>query len=87
MEEKGKKEEGSTSAPVTSMDRHASTRKAQREGDSKRKQAEEGGIVRVHLSRLWTDTQVQRGSTGGRNDGVAQLSKGGKILGKTGPWL
>ena len=57
---------GSTSAPVTSVDRHTSTKKQNKTENPQNKRG--GGVtekqvkrgrVRVHLSRLWTDTQVQ----------------------------
>ena len=59
----GKKRK-STSAPVTSMDRHTSTEEKNRRVNQKRetgtKMCSVGGKgVRVHLSRLWTDTQVR----------------------------
>ena len=60
---------------------HGQTRQYERgrereEGGQERttKQKQERG-VRVHLSRLWTDTQARRKSQGGRNDRVAQMSK------------
>ena len=73
---------GSTSAPVTSMDRHASTRGPGGErGTETDNETKKGRGVRVHLSRLWTDTQVRKEKEGGRDDRVAQLSKLSKILG------
>ena len=55
----------STSAPVTSVDRHTSTKKqckadkTLKKGRGVTKRQVKRGRVRVHLSRLWTDTQVQ----------------------------
>ena len=36
----------------------------------------------MHLSRLRTDSPAQRENEGGRDDKVAQLSKGVRFLGK-----
>jgi len=57
-------------------------RGTEREGDRKRNKKKRGREVRVHLSRLWTDTQVRGERKGGGGDWVAQLSKGEKIFGE-----
>ena len=80
----GKVESRSTSTPVKLWTDTLIQGEREREETLKRGE-KEGRGGRMHLSRLWTDTPEQRESEGGRDDKVAQLSKGARFLGKIGP--